>query len=73
MDDDQDGGWVNVSFGTGSPGWSRTKGRKTVVLGVGGVSYLRCRNTNTVEYLTQYYMEVLRKIFSVYAIAMRLK
>jgi len=26
-----DGGWVSVSSGTGSPGWSRTKVRKTVV------------------------------------------
>ena len=32
MDDDQDGGWVSVSSGTGSPGWSRTEGRKTVVV-----------------------------------------
>ena len=31
-DDDQDGGWVNVSSGTGSPGESRTKGHKTVVV-----------------------------------------
>jgi len=28
----QDGGWVNVSSGTGSPGLSRTKGHKTVVV-----------------------------------------
>jgi len=32
LDDDQDGGWVSVSSGTGSPGYSRTKGRKTVVV-----------------------------------------
>jgi len=32
MNDDQDGGWVSVSSGTGSPGLSRTKGRKTVVV-----------------------------------------
>ena len=33
-DDDQDGGWVSVSSGTGtgSPGYSRTNGRKTVVV-----------------------------------------
>ena len=30
--DDQDGGWVSVSSGTGSPGQSWTKGRKTVVV-----------------------------------------
>jgi len=30
--DDQDGGWLNVSSGTGSPGYSRIKGRKTVVV-----------------------------------------
>jgi len=30
LDDDQDGGWVSVSSGTGSPGWSQTKGRKTI-------------------------------------------
>ena len=32
MGDDQDGGWVSVSSDTGSPGCSRTKGRKTVVV-----------------------------------------
>ena len=33
MVDDQDRcEWVNVSFGTGSPGQFRTKGRKTVVV-----------------------------------------
>ena len=32
MDDDQDGGWVSVSSGTGSPGWSQAKGHKTVVV-----------------------------------------
>jgi len=32
LDDDQDGGWVSVSSGTGSLGWSRTKGCKTVVV-----------------------------------------
>jgi len=32
LDDDQDGGWVSVSAGTGSPGLSQTKGRKTVVV-----------------------------------------
>ena len=32
MDDDQDGGWVNVSSGTVSPGWSQTKGHKTAVV-----------------------------------------
>jgi len=26
------GGWVNISSGTGSPGLSRTKGRKTVLV-----------------------------------------
>jgi len=32
MSDDQDGcEWVSVSSGTGLPGLSRTKGRKTVV------------------------------------------
>jgi len=47
LDDDQDGGWVRVSSGTGSPGQTRTKGRKTVVVvvageGVGGtLEYLR--------------------------------
>ena len=30
--DDKDGGWVNVSSGTGSPGQCRTKGRKTIVV-----------------------------------------
>jgi len=29
---DQDGGWVNVSSGTSSPGYFRTKGRKMVVV-----------------------------------------
>jgi len=29
--DDQDGEWVSVSSGTGSPGY-QTKGRKTVVV-----------------------------------------
>jgi len=28
----QDGGWVNVSSGRGSPGWSRIEGRKTVLV-----------------------------------------
>ena len=32
LDDDQDGGWVSVSSGTGSSGQSRTKGRETVVV-----------------------------------------
>jgi len=32
LDDDQDGGSVNVSSGTGSPGQSQTKGHKTVVV-----------------------------------------
>jgi len=32
LDDDQDAGWVRVSSGTGSPGWSGTNGRKTVVV-----------------------------------------
>ena len=32
MGDDQDGGWVSVSSGTGSPGYSWTMGRKTVVV-----------------------------------------
>ena len=32
LNDDQDGGWVNVSSGTGSPRQSRTKGRKTIVV-----------------------------------------
>ena len=32
MDGDQDGGWVSVSSGTGSPGYSRTKGCKTVLV-----------------------------------------
>jgi len=32
LDGDQDGGWVSVSSGTGSPGQSWTKGRKTVVV-----------------------------------------
>ena len=32
MDDDQDGGWVNVSSGTGSPGQSRVKGRKATLV-----------------------------------------
>ena len=32
MGDDQDGGWVSVSSGTGSPGQSRTKGSKMVVV-----------------------------------------
>ena len=32
LDDDQDGGWVSVSSGTGSPGQSWTKGHKTVVV-----------------------------------------
>ena len=32
MDDDQDGGWVSVSSGTGSPESSHIKGRKTVVV-----------------------------------------
>jgi len=32
VNDDQDGGWVSVSSGTGSLGYSRTKGRKTVVV-----------------------------------------
>jgi len=32
MSDDQDGcEWVNVSFGTGLPGLSRTKGRNSCV------------------------------------------
>jgi len=31
LDDDQDGGWLSVSSGTGSPG-SSTKGRKMVVV-----------------------------------------
>ena len=31
LDDEQNGGWVSISSGTGSPGQSRTKGRKTVV------------------------------------------
>ena len=38
LDDDQDGGWVSVSSGTGSPGQSRTKGRKTVAVVVVVVS-----------------------------------
>jgi len=29
---DQDGGRVSVSSGTGSPGYSRTTGRKTIVV-----------------------------------------
>ena len=29
---DQDGGWVSVSSGTGSPRLSQTKGRKTVAV-----------------------------------------
>ena len=32
LEGDQDGGWVNVSAGTSSPGLSRTKGRKTIVV-----------------------------------------
>jgi len=32
VDDDEDGGWVSVSSGTGSPRKSRTNGRKTVVV-----------------------------------------
>jgi len=32
VDDELDGGWVSVSSCTGSPGWSRTKGHKTVVV-----------------------------------------
>jgi len=32
LDDDQYGGWVSVSSGTGSSGQSRTKGHKTVVV-----------------------------------------
>ena len=32
LDDDQDGGWVSVSSGTGSHGESQTKGRKTNVV-----------------------------------------
>jgi len=34
LDDDQDGEWVNVSSGTGSPGQTRAKGRNTVVVAV---------------------------------------
>ena len=32
LDDDQDGGWVSVSSGTGSPGQFWSKGHKTVVV-----------------------------------------
>jgi len=32
LDGGQDGGWVDVSSGAGSPGWSRTKGHKTTVV-----------------------------------------
>jgi len=32
LDDDQDGVWVSVSSGTGSPGQTWTKGRKTVAV-----------------------------------------
>ena len=32
LNDDQDGEWVSVSSGTGSPGYSRTRGHKTVVV-----------------------------------------
>ena len=32
MCDDEDGGWVSVSSGTGSPAQSQTKGRKTVAV-----------------------------------------
>jgi len=32
LDDDQDGGWVNVSSGTGSPWLSWTKGCKRLLL-----------------------------------------
>jgi len=32
LDDDEDGGWVNVSSGTSSPGKSRRKDPKTVVV-----------------------------------------
>ena len=34
--DDQDGGWVNVSSGTGAAWQSPTKGRKTIVVVVDG-------------------------------------
>jgi len=31
LDDDQDGGWVSVSSGTGSPGESQTERHKVIV------------------------------------------
>ena len=31
VDEQEASEWVNVSSGTGSPEWTRTKGRKTVV------------------------------------------
>ena len=39
---DQDGGWVNISSGTGSPGYSRTQGRKTIVVVVVPSVLWRC-------------------------------
>ena len=40
LGDDQDGGWMSVSSGSVSPGWFRTKGRKTVVVVVLLLEYI---------------------------------
>ena len=48
VDDGQDGGWVSVSSCTGSPGYSRTKGRKTVLCCCTVTVTIKCCRVQTV-------------------------
>jgi len=58
LDDDQDGGWVNVSSGTGSPGKSRTKERKTIVVVVVVVVVSKVTSRSTVAIQLQNNVQV---------------